>query len=79
MTMTMETTVTKPATKPLMQRINWVRAAPFLYTLGLFAIWELSVIVFALPQTLLPAPTRRSRPLSPCWSPAGTASCGSRP
>ncbi|MFN3321281.1 MAG: ABC transporter permease [Allorhizobium sp.] len=69
MTMTMETTVTKPATKPLMQRINWVRAAPFLYTLGLFAIWELSVIVFALPQTLLPAPTRVFEAIVQYWSP----------
>ncbi len=69
MTMTMETTVTKPATKPLMQRINWVRVAPFLYTLGLFAIWELSVIVFALPQTLLPAPTRVFEAIVQYWSP----------
>jgi len=69
MTMTMETTVTKPATKPLSQRINWVRAAPLLYTLGLFAIWELSVIVFALPQTLLPAPTRVFEAIVQYWSP----------
>ena len=69
MTMTMETTVTKPATKPLSQRINWVRAAPFLYTLGLFVIWELAVIVFALPQTLLPAPTRVFEAIMQYWSP----------
>lgn len=69
MTMTMETTVTKPATKPLMQRINWVRAAPFLYTLGLFVIWELAVIIFALPQTLLPAPTRVFEAIVQYWSP----------
>jgi NitT/TauT family transport system permease protein len=69
MTMTMETTVTKPATKPLMQRINWVQAAPFLYTLGLFVIWELAVIVFALPQTLLPAPTRVFEAIVQYWSP----------
>jgi NitT/TauT family transport system permease protein len=69
MTMTMETAATRPAAKPLMQRINWVRAAPFLYTLGLFIIWELAVIVFALPQTLLPAPTRVFEAIVQYWSP----------
>lgn len=69
MTLTMVTPAAKPLTKPLMQRINWVRAAPFLYTLGLFVIWELSVIVFALPQTLLPAPTRVFEAIVQYWSP----------
>jgi len=36
---------------------NWVKAAPWLYTIALFAIWELSVIAFNLPQYILPAPT----------------------
>ncbi|OJF92618.1 ABC transporter permease [Pararhizobium antarcticum] len=69
MTMAMQNRAAKPSTKPLMQRINWVRAAPFLYTLGLFVIWELSVIVFALPQTLLPAPTRVFEAIVQYWSP----------
>lgn len=64
-----ETVPTRPVVKPLSQRINWVRAAPFLYTLGLFVIWELSVIVFALPQTLLPAPTRVFEAIVQYWSP----------
>lgn len=58
MTMTIETAPTRPVVKPLMQRINWVRAAPFLYTLALFAIWELTVIVLDMPPTILPAPSR---------------------
>lgn len=35
----------------------WVKAAPWLYTVGLFLIWEASVWLFALPQYVLPAPT----------------------
>jgi len=34
-----------------------VKAAPWLYTIGLFLIWEASVWLFALPQYVLPAPT----------------------
>ncbi|MBU2326663.1 MAG: ABC transporter permease, partial [Alphaproteobacteria bacterium] len=69
MSVTIETAPTRPVVKPLMQRINWVRAAPLLYTLGLFVVWELSVIVFALPQTLLPAPTRVFEAIIQYWSP----------
>ncbi|NBB47428.1 ABC transporter permease subunit [Rhizobium sp. CRIBSB] len=69
MTMTMQTAATKPATKPLMQRINWVRAAPFLYTLGLFLVWELTVIALAMPPTVLPAPTRVFEAVVQYWSP----------
>jgi NitT/TauT family transport system permease protein len=69
MSVTIETVPTRPVVKPLVQRINWVRAAPFLYTLGLFVIWELSVIIFALPQTLLPAPTRVFEAIVQYWSP----------
>lgn len=35
----------------------WVKAAPWLYTIGLFLIWELSVRLFSIPQYVLPAPT----------------------
>jgi len=36
---------------------HWLKAAPWIYTIGLFAIWELAVWLFALPQYILPAPT----------------------
>lgn len=39
-------------------RIDWVRLAPWLWTLGMFAVWEAAVHLFALPQYVLPAPTR---------------------
>ena len=37
--------------------IDWIAAAPWLYTIGLFVVWELVVRVFSLPQYLLPAPS----------------------
>jgi len=38
--------------------INWVRLAPWICTVGLFVIWELSVRLFDVPYYILPAPTR---------------------
>jgi NitT/TauT family transport system permease protein len=69
MTMTMETAAARPVTRPLMQRINWVRAAPFLYTLGLFVIWELTVLALDMPPTILPAPSRLFEAVLQYWSP----------
>lgn len=69
MTMTIETAPTRPVVKPLMRRINWVRAAPFLYTLALFAIWELTVVVLDMPPTILPAPSRVFEAVVQYWSP----------
>ena len=40
--------------KPLVARIDWVKASPWLYTIALFAIWEASVRLFDLPYTVLP-------------------------
>ena len=37
--------------------IDWITAAPWVYTIGLFAIWEGSVRLFSLPQYILPAPS----------------------
>ena len=51
----MVTTMAPP--KPAAARINWVRAAPWLYTIGLFVLWELLVIALDMPPTILPAPT----------------------
>ena len=37
--------------------VDWVRAAPWLYTAALFVLWEAAVRLFAVPQYLLPAPS----------------------
>ena len=39
-------------------QVPWVRLAPWLYTIGLFVIWELAVRVSGISHTILPAPTR---------------------
>ncbi|MFN3506965.1 MAG: ABC transporter permease [Allorhizobium sp.] len=69
MSVTIETAPTRPVVKPLAQRINWVRAAPFLYTLALFAVWELTVIALDMPPTILPAPSRVFEAVVQYWSP----------
>ncbi|MGW9231125.1 ABC transporter permease [Pseudorhizobium sp. NPDC055634] len=68
MTIVTETTTptVPPKAKPL--RINWVRAAPWLYTLGLFAGWELLVIALDTPVTVLPAPSRVFEAVVQYWS-----------
>lgn len=38
-------------------RIDWIAAAPWLYTLALFAIWEAATRLFAIPVFILPSPT----------------------
>ncbi len=55
--------------KPAPLRINWVKAAPWLYTIGLFVIWELLVIALNTPVTILPAPTRIFQAIVQYWSP----------
>ncbi len=40
-----------------MARIDWVKAAPWICTTGLFVLWELSVRVLGVPYYILPAPT----------------------
>ncbi|SMH50368.1 ABC transporter permease [Mesorhizobium australicum] len=37
--------------------IDWQAAAPWLYTIGLFLVWELAVRVFGIAPYVLPAPT----------------------
>lgn len=69
MSVTIETSPIRPVVKPLAQRINWVRAAPFLYTLALFAVWELTVIALDMPPTILPAPSRVFEAVVQYWSP----------
>ncbi|NBN63062.1 ABC transporter permease subunit [Microvirga tunisiensis] len=36
---------------------RWIKAAPFLWTFGLFAGWELAVAALRLPVFILPAPS----------------------
>jgi len=39
-------------------QIDWVRWAPWLCTVGLFVIWELSVWLFNVPYYILPSPSQ---------------------
>ena len=55
--------------KPLSSRINWVKLAPWLYTIALFVAWELLVIALKMPATILPAPTRVFQAIVQYWSP----------
>lgn len=50
-------------------RVPWVRLAPWLYTLALFAIWEIAVRVSGISHTILPAPTRIFEAIVQYWSP----------
>ena len=46
---------------------DWIAAAPWIYTIALFVVWELVVRVFALPQYLLPAPSRIAESIWQYW------------
>lgn len=37
--------------------VDWVKLAPWLYTIGLFVIWEGAVRLFQMPIYILPAPS----------------------
>lgn len=50
-------------------QIPWVRLAPWLYTIGLFVIWEVGVRLSGLPHTVLPAPTRIFEAIVQYWGP----------
>jgi NitT/TauT family transport system permease protein len=36
---------------------DWLQAAPWVYTIGLFVIWEVAVRAFGIAQYILPAPS----------------------
>lgn len=55
--------------RPLLARVNWRSLAPWLYTLGLFVLWELLVMALDMPPTILPAPTRVFEAILQYWSP----------
>lgn len=47
--------------------INWIAWAPWLYTIGLFAIWEGVVWLFGIRPTILPAPSAIVKALVQYW------------
>ena len=49
--------------------INWLMLAPWLYTIGLFLIWEIAVRSLGIAQTVLPAPSRIAEAIVQYWSP----------
>lgn len=65
----LESTVAAEPRKPLIARINWVKAAPWLYTLALFVLWELLVHALKMPPTILPSPVRVGQAIMQYWSP----------
>ncbi|QCI98241.1 ABC transporter permease [Agrobacterium larrymoorei] len=64
-----ESQVAAEPPKPLIARMNWVKAAPWLYTIALFAAWELLVYALKMPQTILPSPIRVGQAVVQYWSP----------
>jgi NitT/TauT family transport system permease protein len=42
---------------PEARGIDWIRLSPWLYTAGLFLVWEAAVRVLGVPPYVLPAPT----------------------
>ncbi len=64
-----ESSMATAPSKPLIARVNWVKAAPWLYTLALFAMWELLVYALKMPPTILPSPVRVGQAIVQYWSP----------
>jgi NitT/TauT family transport system permease protein len=50
-------------------RIPMTKLAPWLYTLGLFVVWELAVQVSGISHTIFPAPSRVFQAIVQYWSP----------
>jgi len=51
-----------------MTRANlMIRLAPWLFTIGLFVIWELAVHIFQIPEFFLPPPTAIARAFYDFW------------
>lgn len=55
--------------RPLVDRIDWVRAAPLVYTVALFLFWELVVLALDMPETILPSPLAVFQAIAEYWSP----------
>ena len=67
--MTIETETTTPvADLPRPRRqINWIRLAPWIYTIALFLIWEIAVRALGIRPTILPAPSAIAGALWQYW------------
>lgn len=39
------------------RKINWIKLSPWLYTIGMFLLWELGCKAFSIPIYFLPPPT----------------------
>ena len=50
-------------------RIPWIRLAPWLYTIALFAIWEAAGAISGVSHTILPAPSRIFAAIVQYWGP----------
>jgi NitT/TauT family transport system permease protein len=61
--------IAKPAIVTPSFRIPWIKLAPWLYTIALFAIWELLVFALGVSHTILPAPSRIFMAIVQYWSP----------
>ncbi|MBO6759025.1 MAG: ABC transporter permease [Roseibium sp.] len=48
---------------------RWIKAAPWLWTIGLFALWEGAVRIFSIEVFILPAPTDIWEAIVKYWSP----------
>ncbi len=46
---------------------NWLPLMPWVYTIGMFVIWELVVRLSGLPHTILPAPSRIAQAIVQYW------------
>ena len=47
----------------------YVRAAPWIYTVALFVIWEAAVVIFNIPTFFLPPPTAVAMAFVEYWGP----------
>lgn len=53
----------------LMDVLDWVKLAPWLYTIALFVIWELVVLGLGMSPTVLPSPLAVFASIGEYWSP----------
>ena len=53
----------------LVDVINWVKLAPWLYTIALFVIWELLVLGLGMSSTVLPSPLEVFGSIIQYWGP----------
>lgn len=54
---TPEPAAAEPPMEAAGPRVDWIALAPWLYTIGLFALWEIACRLFAIPVFVLPPPS----------------------